>query len=197
MLITCGQLDLGRLKRETEADHRLAEDALPLMQERLDRTQYRRCLGRLHGFVGAYEKHAAATAPEWMRETLHARRRVALLKRDLEWFGAMESDTSDPILPEMNSLPALLGAMYVMEGSTLGGQLIARHVAIALDLRDGQGTAYFRGHGDQTGRMWKEFCEMLMTRVSEEQLDMVVISAKSMFAAFGNWMSRNPAIYAS
>ena len=45
----------------------------------------------------------------------------------------------------------LLGAMYVMEGSTLGGQLIARHVELVLGLTAGQGNAHFRGHNERTG----------------------------------------------
>jgi heme oxygenase len=86
------------------------------------------------------------------------RQRRPLLELDLEWFGVAEKNDGRPMLPEMNSLPGLLGTMYVMEGSTLGGQLIARHVEVALHLGDGQGSSYFRGHGSQTGPMWKEFC---------------------------------------
>ena len=84
--------------------------------------------------------------------------------------------------------------MYVMEGSTLGGQLIARHVKQALHLPDGCGNTFFHGHGDLTGSMWKEFCQMLKTEIPNEQTGAVVASAKSMFQTFGEWMQRNPAL---
>jgi heme oxygenase len=98
------------------------------------------------------------------------------------------------MLPEMNDLPSFFGAMYVMEGSTLGGQLIARHVEVALHLSEGQGSSYFRGHGSQTGPLWKEFCEMLKLRIPDEQTDAVVVSAKAMFSTFGIWMQRKSAM---
>jgi heme oxygenase (biliverdin-IX-beta and delta-forming) len=66
-------------------------------------------------------------------------------------FGADASGVARPTVPEMTSAADLLGAMYVMEGSTLGGQLIARHVELVLGLTAGQGNAHFRGHNERTG----------------------------------------------
>lgn len=186
-------MDIQRLRRETEIDHQAVEGALPLMHDGLDRAQYVRCLRQMYGVVAAWEDHVTTVAPEWMRATLAARRRKHLLELDLAWFGVAEYDDRRPILPEMKDLPNLIGAMYVMEGSTLGGQLIARHVESALHLDEGQGDAYFRGHGDQTGPMWKEFCEVLKIRVSDDDTEAVVASAKEMFAVFGEWMQRRSA----
>ena len=187
-------LDIQRLRRETEADHRAVEDSLPLMHEELDTAQYVLCLQRMYGIVTAWEERAAELAPKWMRNAIEIRQRKHLLELDLAWFGVTERDDSRPRLPEINGLPSLLGAMYVMEGSTLGGQLIARHLEMKLDLSEGRGYAYFRGHGAQTGPMWKEFCEMLTTRIDDDQTDAVVASAKRMFAAFGGWMQEKSAI---
>ncbi len=181
-------MDLQRLRLETAVDHLAVEGALPLMNEGLDRAEYAACLSRIYGLVAAWEERAAAVAPDWMRAMLAARQRAGLLKRDLEWFDMVEQDEGSPTLPEMNDLPSLLGTMYVMEGSTLGGQLIARHVEAALDLSEGEGDAYFRGHGKDTGAMWKEFCEVLANRVPDSDADAVVLSAKEMFAVFGAWV---------
>ena len=184
-------LDIQRLRWETHADHRAVEDCLPLMREELDTAQYVRCLKQMYGVVAAWEEHAAETAPEWMRSTLAARQRKPLLELDLAWFGVEKPDDRRPILPGIDDLPSLLGAMYVMEGSALGGQLIARQVEATLHLSQGKGDAYFRGHGDQTGRLWKEFGELLKIRLADDQTDAVVASAKAMFAAFGEWMRKS------
>jgi heme oxygenase (biliverdin-IX-beta and delta-forming) len=181
-------LDIQRLKWETEAEHRAVEGTLPLMHEELDTAQYVGCLRRMYGIVTAWEERAVEVAPEWMRTMLVSRQRRSLLELDLAWFGVTERDDQRPALPKMNALPGLLGTMYVMEGSTLGGQLIARHVEAALHISEGRGNAYFRGHGDQTGPMWKEFCEVLKTRVPEDGTDEVVTAAKLMFTTFGEWM---------
>jgi heme oxygenase (biliverdin-IX-beta and delta-forming) len=84
--------------------------------------------------------------------------------------------------------------MYVMEGSTLGGQLIAKQLQKTLHLSAGKGDAYFRGHGDQTGPMWREFCEMLKVRVTDEETESAVLSAKAMFATYGSWMLEKSAM---
>lgn len=167
------------------------------MHDGLDATQYVQCLQQIYGVVAAWEERAAQIAPPWMQIPLAARQRRRLLELDLAWFGVAKPDHRRPALPEMNTPSSFLGTMYVMEGSTLGGQLIARHVAKALHLTEGHGDAYFRGHGHQTGPMWKEFCEVLTTRVSDDQTEAVVASAKAMFATFGAWMLQESAVNVS
>jgi heme oxygenase (biliverdin-IX-beta and delta-forming) len=186
-------LDIMRLRRDTEADHRAVEAAFPLLDAGLDSARYVSCLRQMYGVVAAWEERAAEVAPDWLQPLLLARRRRDMLKLDLSWFGVDELPER-PALPPMSDLPSLLGTMYVMEGSTLGGQFIARQVAEALALEDGRGNAYFRGHGERTGGMWKEFCEVLKVRVHEDQADAVVLSAKAMFLTFGDWMREKSAV---
>ena len=187
-------LDIQKLRRETEADHRAVEGVVPLMHEGLNTAEYVQCLQQIYGVVAAWEERAAEAAPPWLQPALRARQRKSLLELDLACFGVTEKDDKRPTLPEMNDLPSLFGMMYVMEGSRLGGQYIARHVETVLHLSEGRGNAYFRGNGNQTGPMWKEFCEMLKLRIPEDQTEAVVISAKAMFATFGKWMQGNPAM---
>ena len=187
-------MNLERLRRETSAEHLAVEGSLPLMSATLTVETYVRCLERMYGMVAGWEETAAATAPEWLREMVVARRRRHLLESDLGWFGIAESEiwqhVERPGLPDLCEVPEFLGAMYVMEGSTLGGQLIARHVEAVLLLETGRGSAFFRGHGAETGALWKEFCQVLRTRVAEDDAERVIGAAQQMFRAFGEWMGR-------
>jgi heme oxygenase (biliverdin-IX-beta and delta-forming) len=187
-------LDIKKLKQETAVDHRAVEGALPLMHNGLTTADYVRCLKQLYGIVAAWEEHAVEVAPSWLQPALLVRRRQALLEQDLAWFGVTERDERRPELPAMDDLPSLFGTMYVMEGSKLGGQFIARHVEKELHLSEGHGNSYFSGNGNQTGTMWKEFGEMLRVRVPDEQTEAVVASAKAMFATFSQWMQGNLAM---
>jgi heme oxygenase len=189
-----GDLDLQRLRRETVTDHLAIEGAVPLMHPGLDVAQYVDCLQRIYGVVAVWEERAAEVAPLWLRPALLARQRKPLLKLDLAWFGVTENDNGCPVLPKITDPPSFFGTMYVMEGSTLGGQIIARHVETALHLSEGLGSSYFRGHGSQTVPLWKEFCEMLKVQIPDDHTDAVVISAKAMFNVFGAWMQRKSAI---
>jgi heme oxygenase len=186
-------LDIQRLKRETEDDHRAVEETFPLMHEELSVAQYVGCLLQMYGMVSAWEERSHEVAPRWMQSELAARRRKGMLEHDLMWFGVTNSDLR-PVLPEMKDLPSFLGAMYVMEGSVLGGQLIARQLQKTLHLSEGKGNAYFRGHGDQTGPMWREFCEVLKMKVADGETESVVLSAKAMFSAYGSWMLEKSAM---
>lgn len=182
-------MDLGRLKRDTAADHDRVESLIPLMQPDLTEELYRSVLLRFYCFVQGWESWAAINVPQELVPLLLERQRSHLLAADLLYF-----DEQRPSLQYVFSetrLPgkaAFLGMMYVTKGSTLGGQYIARHVESALGLSPGNGDSYFRGYGDRTGSMWREFKEVL-EGVHEEDADVVIGAAKKMFSAFGEWMA--------
>jgi heme oxygenase len=186
-------LNLQILKQETEEEHRGAEGALPLMQKNLDQSTYVDCLGKWYGVIAAWEEQASLSAPAWLQPLLISRSRRSLLALDLAWFGVL-APQERVTLPPLADLPSLLGAMYVLEGSTLGGQIIASHVETALPLTPGHGDSFFRGHGSQTGPLWKEFCEMLKTHIPDDQQDKVIVSAKRMFMTVSFWMQKKSVV---
>jgi heme oxygenase len=64
----------------------------------------------------------------------------------------------------LTSLPAALGAFYVLEGSTLGGRFLLPEVQARLgDVP----TSFLAGYGDRTGRMWKQTRTALVRGVTE------------------------------
>jgi heme oxygenase len=159
------------------------------MGEGLTVAEYVDCLKRLHGVVSAWEEYSAENVPGWLMESVKVRSRRSMLEEDLAWFGVTEHDANRPMLPAMRGDGGFAGAMYVMEGSRLGGQFIARHLVRVLDLKDGRGDAYFRGYGDRTGAMWREFCHLLREDIAEEETENAIEAAKGMFGVFGAWMS--------
>ncbi len=181
-------MNFARLKHATAAEHTRMESLVPLMSATLHQDQYRVVLRRFYEFVHSWEVWSAANAPEDLRPMLLERRRSRLLEADLRYFGEQ--------LPEFHYTPPIqgtpsravfLGAMYVIEGSTLGGQYIAGHVEKALGLLPGQGDSYFRGHGDRTGSMWRQF-RMVIEEAHDDEAEDVIAGAREMFAAFGEWM---------
>ncbi len=69
---------------------------------------------------------------------------------------------SDDFAP-IRSAPAAFGCLYVLEGSTLGGQMIARQIQKVLGLGPENGCAFFSSYGSNVGQMWKRFGENLET----------------------------------
>ena len=62
-----------------------------------------------------------------------------------------------PALPTIGGIPEALGCLYVMEGATLGGQIIRRQAASRLGLGPSSGCSFFSAYGEQVGPMWRAF----------------------------------------
>lgn len=174
------------LKEATRADHERTENGMRLMDAGLTQTHYVAYLRRFYGIIKAWEDYAAAHAPAEMQAAVAERSRAQALAEDLAVF-------HEPLPPErasiagFESLPEFVGAMYVIEGSTLGGQYIARHVEQVLHLNPQAGNRYFLGYGDRTGSMWQQF-RQIISAVPDEYSERVVVAARKMFSIFEDWM---------
>ena len=76
--------------------------------------------------------------------------------------------------------------MYVMEGSTLGGQVITRQLAQA----GIAGRSYFTGYAEQTGPMWKRFCQLLTEEATDTNQAEIVESASLTFQKLHAWINQ-------
>lgn len=184
-------MDLAYLREATAEDHERTEGLVPLMRDDLDRAAYTSLLQRFYTFFKGWERWAESCAPQYLLGEMEGRRRSRFLEQDLSFFE--EAPSGELYLPKFadgtNSDWNVLGSMYVLEGSTLGGQFIAAHVEKVLHLQRGEGNAFFAGYGDQTGPMWRRF-KAVLAAAPNEHADEIVAAAKQTFAAFGDWMTR-------
>jgi heme oxygenase len=91
-------------------------------------------------------------------------------------------------LPEISSRAASLGALYVTEGSTLGGQIICKMISKQLNLSTDKGFSFFNAYGDQTKLMWEEFKTILDKPGTAEERDQTMASAVHTFEKFNEWI---------
>ena len=192
-------MDTEYLRAATRQEHEATEASVPLMSQQLTREEYVRSLRGFLRAVGMWDAWAETHCPTPLRALLRGRQRSALLRGDLQALGATEPAAHDdkalaqapwiahPAQDEADFEAMFLGAMYVVEGSTLGGQYIARHVEEVLHLQPGNGNAYFRGYGEDTGARWREF-KATLAGVPDVYTEVVVESAKRMFAFFAAQM---------
>ncbi|AII53607.1 hypothetical protein N008_16705 [Hymenobacter sp. APR13] len=135
-------------------------------------------LARMYGFVQPYEaalrRHAAAFGPEWQ---LEQRYRGHLILEDLARLGYSGTPPLCPAMPPLETRAQLLGAMYVLEGSTLGGQVIARQLGAA----GIAGRTFFAGRAERTGPLWKQFTQLLEAAATPETADTIAASAVHTF----------------
>jgi heme oxygenase len=183
------RVDISLLRSATAADHASVEGSMPLIDDGLTPDTYVAILSRLASIVAAWEVWVAASPDRPPTAFIAERNRFPLILLDLEELGVDNLAVEKCELPPLKNYAQLMGAMYVMEGSRLGGQLIARHVEKVLALKKGQGTSYFRGFDERTGRMWSEFVDHLRQQIPDSDTEEVIIGAKAMFGTFGAWMT--------
>ena len=91
---------------------------------------------------------------------------------------------------EFDSKGSLLGALYVLEGSTFGGIQIARALRGQIGDETGDGRRFLLGGGDQQGAMWSRFVERLEAlSESPEQATKAIDAAVITFQEFEAWMA--------
>lgn len=149
--------------RSATREHHERVDRLMDLQQLQDPAHYARVLQVLAAFLAGWEPAIASALPARWHEWLQARSRRAFLHHDLQVLriAAPAPARFDP--PATHA--AAWGSVYVMEGSALGGQFIAR--VLARGGRDAQhGAAYFHGWGDATGAMWREVRGLLASELA-------------------------------
>ena len=197
-------MDLKLLREATRPEHEATEASVPLLRPDLTRADYVAVLHRFHRVVCAWDTVAAAEAPAAYAELVRQRSRCASLQADLNFFGEMKLHLPpEELLHEIRELigdhgqaphdersSRFLGAMYVLEGSTLGGQYIAHQVEAGLKLQPGEGDHFFRGYGKDTMPKWREFQQALLA-LPDAQSGPVIAAAKQMFGLFQHWLTRD------
>ena len=115
------------------------------------------------------------------------RRRTAMMAVDDLHFLKMKAGQhlcND--LPQIASSAQAFGALYVLEGSTLGGKMIAKMLAKneAVSIPPGA-LNFFNGYKGDTGKMWTAFLEILNR---QSDVDLITEAANKTFFHLKKWM---------
>jgi heme oxygenase len=184
----------SRLRHETMDCHRRIE-ALPvfaqLMAPDVTREALRGHLGRMLGFYEQAERrlafHGALPGLDLPRRLVKAER----LRSDLAALGLLSCDID--ALPRWPGRPLeaedAWGLLYVLEGATLGGQLIARHLVARLGLSGEEELSFFLPYGAAAGAMWRGFraAAVEAERAGRIDPDAVIPAARMAFDDLGTW----------
>ena len=180
---------LAELKELTGPAHAELDDYLALTGD-ITRERYSRILLAFRdahvAVTTALVPHAGELAE--LGYDLDVHEKISWLESDLSYLSA---DTLEPssASADIPNLAAAFGAIYVIEGATLGGQVIMRQVIPRLGFPIPSGCRYFQGYGEKTGGKWKATREAI-TRFSEsadqgaEVAQTMVSSALATFKLF-------------
>jgi heme oxygenase (biliverdin-IX-beta and delta-forming) len=147
---------------------------------------YERLLARLFGFHRAYEAALAEARLKANDACLSPVERSESLALDLAALGVERATIARlplcPTIARPSNRAELLGARYVVEGSALGGQLIARE----LEKSFGENRRFFLF---QPGKEWRALTDLLEALAEDPAaVESAAKAARAIFLNFETWM---------
>ena len=185
---------LQLLKDVTRESHTALEGQMPLLDANLRLTDYQHMVQKLFTYHKPLEA-VLLSSPGFAEIGIEysERAKTARLARDLEALGLTVSDLGQmrlcENLPPLEQQSHIWGCLYVLEGATLGGQIVARHLQASLGLTSETGASYFSGYGAQTGPRWKAFCALLTAYAARaDDTSDIVAGANATYVTLSAWM---------
>lgn len=187
---------LAQLKARTAHQHQQTEDTVDLMRDDFSLEDYRKLLVRFYAFYKSYDEKLRRSLKEnpidfYGEERFNTPRLVA----DLKSLGMTDEEISEienfDDLPVLDSPEKTFGSLYVVEGSTLGGQVISRHLKEKFGFGESNGAAFFSGYGKDTGKKWNDFraaiTEFAENGVNREE---IIKAANETFEKIGKCLNK-------
>lgn len=184
---------LHELKQRTAFDHRRLETLVQAQRSLCSLPEYRVLLSDLFAIYLALETRMALVAalPHYLPD-ISNRWKISYLASDLRSLGiaAQNIKHCSPV-PPIASVSQALGCMYVLEGSTLGGQILSREVLVHLKLTRANGCRFFSSYGSDVGSMWRRFTDALESydRSNPNERPVILDSAVATFRFFYRHLS--------
>lgn len=189
MTLTLNALPLSAMvKDSTKTLHEEVEQLLlPRLMEIRDRDDYAVVLKMFYGFFYPLETKLPLYISETDLLDFSERRKTSSVLLDLQAIDhSIEHLSLCSSLPQIQSKAQAFGVLYVLEGSTLGGKMIAKM------LRKNNASAvpddalhFFSGYGEDTGNKWKTFLQALNNQAQPAD---VITAANETFLHLKHWM---------
>ncbi len=190
---------LEEIKYKTAENHRRLEESellKPITSPTLTQDHYQKILRVFYGYFYPLE---TALEPFQLADNYlpdyGSRRKAAMIRQDLHTLQHNAPEDTLPLcaeLPSIQSMAQAFGCLYVMEGSTLGGKIIAKSLEKNLGLSAVHGASFFHGYGPDTGHKWKTFQQSLVRFNQDFQKEQEIVeAANETFYYFENWIRKN------
>lgn len=179
------------LKESTASSHQQLEKVLISKLKAVETISgYIAILKAFYAFTRPLEMAIKASLNHSLLPDYPERRKSEALLADIFMFEPDVRLKQCADLPKIENKFHALGALYVLEGSTLGGQIISNLISQKLGSAVSNGLSYFNGYGPDTVAMWQKFRLVIDDDGFSEsdKLD-VVAGAEQTFIKFKNCLA--------
>lgn len=177
------------LKQQTHAEHIRLEKRIVTYIKKVESVEdYTTLLKGYLGFIKPLEERIAQFIGVDQLPDVEQRMRAPVLHADLI---ALQADTDGVLfcteLPYIQDVATAAGALYVLEGSTMGGPYIKAMLQKRLDVNSG--LRYFEGYGEQNREMFGKFLAILDAPEVVSRGVQVVEAARETFEKFDSHLA--------
>lgn len=181
-----------RLARSTRSDHDQIEQLMALDRPDFSVDNYFEHLVRFRRFYRDFESHLESSGTSAALFYSGGRRKLGLIDLDLNEVESLPQSMK-PKTDFASLLPTeahLWGAIYVIEGSTLGGQFLTRKFEKTFGDAVRNRTHFFNSYGSQVGKCWQETVRTInQLQLSENETENAIEGARRTFAAMGRYFA--------
>jgi heme oxygenase len=182
-----------KIKEATLQNHQQTEKVLiGAMKSMRSQQDYIDLLSAFYGYFGGLERYIERYVSVSDLADYYERRKTDAIANDIKTLGGtVPAIAKDDELPKIDNYLKAFGALYVVEGSTLGGQIISKIVQQHLNIANNSGLSFFNSYGEETEQMWERFKDVL-NQVAATPADEAVIidAANDTFVRFKNWLEK-------
>lgn len=173
----------AKIREATKQAHRALEKEvvgkLKAVSSYKDYAQLLRCF---YAYFNELEKAASPFITKELLPDYKARRNSSYLKNDIHELGYDTQSLPEVTVPQIGNTLSAFGALYVMEGSVMGGPIIVEMLKKKGIVK---GVSFFSGYSPAMPGMWEAFISALnkLAATSKEEA-MVIQSAEATFNNF-------------
>jgi heme oxygenase len=171
------------IKIATEKEHqKLEKKVIGKLKSINNESSYAEMLKIFYAYFGAIEEAIKPFITSDLLPDYSQRRSSKDIKQDILELGSDVNDSFTTNVPQITNSTQALGALYVLEGSIMGGSIIVKVVEKAGIKK---GISFFSGYGQNTSYMWSTFIDVLNKNAETEEKEVEAIqSADETFEHF-------------
>lgn len=186
------------IKQHTKTEHaQLEKKLIGIIKSIRTTAQYIDLLRMFHGYYHALEHKMDQYLTVDHVPDIEERRKSDALLQDIRDIGGESQWQSVTVTtPAINNYPQALGAAYVLEGSTLGGVIIAKMIRAQLpEIPTGKGFTFFNCYGEDATVMWKKFHTYLLALTHTNDQQATADTARQTFLKFNDWIDQYEPVF--
>lgn len=186
------------LREETREEHERTEEAVERRffgSGEMGRDDYTKLLTAFFGLYRPLEERLASAVGRHL-PSFSLRRRAKRLKDDLRILGLDDEEIEalprlgEDRLPLLRTRPAVLGALYVVEGSQLGHRVLWKRVRTSLKPPAREARSFLGVPADRARTRWERFRKVFDRRMSSRDAFVTAVStARVTFWAYRAWLA--------